>query len=462
MPLPLLVVCLLFWGGCSSEPAALAPPDPEPSSAALPVAPVDVEALELERIHSELYPAWLLARADRSARSSRARDALEALRELTRADSTLDEILLEMDRLVRAGPWDHARELLDQAAAWNERVEVLGEPFLLDAGVVSTPRREFFYAKSYRILSESQAQVDGDTQRVRVLQRMDKLAVRESYLGVLESDLGGAVVVAGTVSDAAVREIWPLLDGESSEPTLGRVASRIQTEIAGGLSPEDLEALASTAALRREAARVVEDIASRGACGSRYRIVRLPWAGVSEEGAERMDAAVERSHGSACPEVTASEAASLREGSATLRATEGLEAALERLAGLLSREVAIHELRHAQDRAAWVGEQDWEPHCEGCNELSLGGRRELSAYLASLAHGPTPVTSLFLACRQLEAEEGGIHREAVAFLDEQLGGACSEPPAELQQSARTLEARLFGGNRAVSLGDGYPGTLPVR
>ncbi len=175
-----------------------------------------------------------------------------------------------------------------------------------------------------------------------------------------------------------------------------------------------------------------------------------------------MDAAVERSHGSACPEVTASEAASLREGSATLRATEGLEAALERLAGLLSREVAIHELRHAQDRAAWVGEQDWEPHCEGCNELSRGGRRELSAYLASLAHGPTPVTSLFLACRQLEAEEGGIHREAVAFLDEQLGGACSEPPAELQQSARTLEARLFGGNRAVSLGDGYPGTLPVR
>ena len=460
MSLSRTVAILLLGVGCSSEPA-LVPAPPEPTPSTPEVALPDVAALDLERIHAELFPAWLLAHADRSARSTRARDALETLRKRTRPDPILDEALCEMDRLVRAGAWDHARELLDQAAAWNARVEALGEPYLLDAGVVSTPRREFFYAKSYRILSDSSAKVDDRVQRVRVLQRLDRLAVRESYLGVLESDLGGAVVVAGRVADAAIREVWPMLDGQGSETRQRRFATGIRAEIETNLGPQVMAPLAATAEIRRSATQAVDAIAARGACGSRYRIVRLPWAGISEEGAQRMAAAVERSTGSPCPEVTPNEADLLREGSARLRGTEGLEIALGTLAGLLSREVAVHELRHASDRAACQNETDWEPNCDGCGELSMGARRELSAYLASLAHGPTPMTSFFLACQLLDAEGGGHHQDAVAFLDEQLGGACAAPLPELQQRALSLEQRLFGGGRAVTLDGGYPAFLPL-
>jgi len=421
--------------------------------------PPNLEAVDLERVHAELFPEWVIQASRPPGRSDRAEQALDALRTEVEPDDNLTALVDEMALLVGEDPAEHAHRLLYLCWAWSEYLDDQGRPWRLVGAVRVGSDTSYFYTKSYQVLSDGLARVGGVDHRVRLVTRADHTNVVEAYLGAVEERTEGALVVVDRVVDLAVDEVWPLMspaaEGEL-DPVPRAFAEPVRAEVSAALSAPDVEVLRETAEDRARLVATVEAIRARRDCGSRFVIPFMPWEGIEPEDEGSWFGYADRSEGSSCPMLTREEATVVVEVSRRLREAEGLEDALEALVAQVSRAVAIHELRH-------VADGDHTP-CPGCPDGAHPAVvPELSAYAASFAAPGIGVTALFQGCLA-DRTTGGSHALALELILARLldDGCQGGPPPDLYERASALEEQLFARSEPTTLPADYPAALPLR
>lgn len=398
----------------------------------------------MERLHAVELPRWMIRLA--AARGGeyenlRARAAMTVIaRQAERfpevSAAAHDVLWLDASEPLPWSPW-RAVPVLHR---WNAALERAGLAIHLDATLETDPRGPVLAVNVYRVAFEGAVMVGPRKVRARLLQRIDRTNLVESWLGVVSEGHDSARVVLDRVRDASLDVLWPLLDPSRRDPP----ARALLRELRAALPPEHVETLTDTAAVRATALRVAGEINARRRCGSPLTMPRVPWRGFGPEGCRvLLDAAVPPGS-ELCPRVTTPEALALAEATVTLAGTPRLEAALSALVGHLARSVVVHEARHAADRAAG------EPRCVSCpDRLNAAARSELRAYLASLADPVTGHTALRQVCHAgLDAAHAAAWREARGALG---GDPCAEPPPDLRERALAAMRARYGAVEEISL-----------
>ncbi len=420
--------------------------------------PVATGEVDLQRVHAELVPAWFIALAHHPADSPRVQRAHAALSEALEGDPQLALLLDQLHTLVSEDPWEHAERIFSLTDAWNDQLRRTGQPWQLESNVVDLGQGPFFYTKSYRVEAELMVLVEGEPTPLRVLRRVDRTNVRESYLGMVVQGQEQALVMVDRVRELALDELWQLLD-PAVDPELSALeaafAPWVRAEIEAGLSPEQLRVLRETAGARWDLRAAAMAINLRQACGSTLVVRSVPWQGLDIDELSDLEALAQNNAGLPCPAITLDELERMRAATDRIRGTEGLEPALEALVAWAGRPTAVHELRHVADARS---HGEGRIPCDGCDELPTGATREASAYLASLVGSEAAYTALFQACGQT----GGSHAAAVDWIGAKLGDACRSPGPDLAALAALLERRRFGEREAIGLPEGWPRALPVR
>lgn len=416
----------------------------------------------LERVHARLLPSWVIARSQAHLKGGleAEAEAFATLRAALDGQPPLQKILDDL-RALTADPArlpERAEALREAVGMWNAAMQQAGKPWWIEGGVLSSPRRAFFYLKSYRVLADTRTQVGDATHRARFVARVDRTNVVESMLGHASPHQDGAIILVDRLHDLALDEIWPLLDPTTPDPQGARAA------LLAALPPTAAATLQATAPHRRALVKTTRAIAARRACGSTFRMARLPWQGfpIEEEALLESYARKYAAQRSECPGITHEEVAALVKASNALRDAPELRRAVEALVAQLARPIAIHEARHVADHAQADGLQT-PLACAACDaaRLSVRARAELSAYLASFAAPSTSATALFQACT-LNLNRGTPHAAALRFALPRLGmpeRCASPPPADLPARARDLERALFGRSDTITLPEDFPAHL---
>lgn len=427
-----------------------------------PVDPAALARIDFEQLHAHAIPDWieLLASARGAADRRRAEDAFRVLRATVAPDPNLAAIWDELHERLAGSALQHARRVDWLLWAHDQYLERVGQPYRLEASVhlrgSGARRRAVITVMTYRVVSDLRA---GAGERVRVLRRVDRTRVVEGWLGHTARDADGAIVVADRVLHFTVRHVWPALDAalDGRRPSAERgVLEGVREEVEAAIAPGHLEVLRETAADEQALIEIAESIRARHACGSRFEVFDLPYKGLSIASHRALRSALWASQWSRCPDVTVDEAARLIGASERLRATEGLDPALEALAALVARSVAAHELRHAGD-----GDDD-ALACVGCAEGTPPlVRAELSAYLAAFATRGLGYVAALQACAIPQRTPG--HALAVTIATEAAipGGCSGDAGVGLYARAERAERRYFGARPAVAVPDAFPRTLEV-
>jgi len=425
------------------------------------VAPATLNGIDLRDLHAALVPRWWISAVGRSAGEAHA--AVVAMDEALAGDATLAGLFAEIQPLVARDPLGNYAAILDGFRAWNEYLDEQGATWFVEPGT----QRGAFFVKTYEVVADAEVEVGGGGRRVRAMRRVDGTNVVEGWTGHSGEAGLGAQVTLNRVIEGAADRIWPLLDpaGDESldDPILRVFAPAVRAEAAASLDRADLAVLERTALVRRALLDVEVSQAERHRCTD-YRF-RLDWLGLSGASTARVveQARRDKAH-TACPGVTIEEAATLRDASATLSGTRGLEEAFGALVAHVALGTAIHEARHIADGA--VGGDGERPPllCPGCPpNYPEWGRWELSAYLASFGSERSGATSLLRACLFADQGSSSRHLAAMELLNESwaLDGCRAGPPGGLAELARETEADLFGRSEVATVGTGWPDRLPV-
>ncbi len=446
---------------------SLAPSDTAPSAAdaATPPAPAMFEGVDVRLVHTEPLPAWITAQSQPEAHEGE-EAAFATLMAAVEPSATLRDIVVELRS--RATPErlhepHNVEQLLKLVRRWNETLDRAGIPYVLRANVAGSPR-PFFYAFSCEVVADSRVEVAGTEHRARLLRRVDRINMREWYLGTVSEQEEGVIIVLGNVVTFAMDQLWPLLAAPESVTALGPVsvafAPAVQAELAAGLPAAYVESLRATASARAELVAAVTAMHERlTRCGGGYLVSIIPWNGFTAEELQRMRGVVADGR---CPAITTPEHEVLVRSSATLRNAEGLEPALEALAAWATRPILVHEARHAADAADAAAGRARVCHWCGQGDPELT-RMELSAYLAELAWSDAPAVALFQACHATSDSPGVGHAEALAVILERADHYCEAGPLEHAATvARALETEAFGRGDAIALKAELPSRVPVR
>jgi len=417
--------------------------------------PVDGEVLgsiDMEAVHRDRIPAWILDNAEK-----RGGPAFDRLMAEAGDDPNLAELLRVMEVEARAEP--NTERLLWAVWAWNRYLDDAGLPWHMAGGLHRQADRQVFYLKTYEVISDGHAMVGARHFRERVVRRADNIGVIEAYLGLTPDAEEGSLVVADRLASFGLREIWPLMDPamDRKQASSRRVfAKAVRKAIDPWITDEQREVLVLTASDRFYIEQAVARIHSRHSCGSRLVIRNVPFQGLPGEDLRAIRRAVATTGASDCPEATNDEALVLSIRSDHLRGVDGLEVALEHLVGVAARAIAVHEIRHAADEA------DRPLACYDCPpDLSEVGVMELSAYLSSFADPELGPLAALQACT-LPIDDLPARGRAIAFLSESLGNLCRTGPTDdLSQRARTLEQKLFGRTSPISLSENFPKRIGV-
>lgn len=430
--------------------------------------PVDAEALgsiDMALVHSELLPAWMIARARRgqgssARRAERAHEAFVSLRYSVARDSNMVELIDELEVLLDDDPVRHANRIDYVLWAYNDYLDRNAIPWRVEANLVvnrrSRRRRTIFSTRSYQVLADLETERG---ERLRLLSRGDVTNTRESWLGHTTHPKDGALVQLDRVQELTVQHVWPSLHpGLTTRLPLTerRFASHVRQEAFAQVAPELLALLHEAAVDQQALIEVADSVHARGTCGSSFRIWGLPWNGLNGPDRQALLDALHRSEGRSCPEVTIEEAARMLGASERLGTTDGMAVAVEALATWVARAVSVHELRHVRDEAR-------APTCEGCPPgTGAGTRAELSAYLAAFGTEGVGYLSLMQACG-LDPEGVGPHERALAIATAHLlpNGCLGDPPADLYEQARALEARFFGERDGIMLPADFPARVAL-
>lgn len=431
-----------------------------------------LEQVDLQRVHAELLPHWLIAQGKRAAGEGTEDEqvAFAALRTAIAPDANLTELLDELHELSSPSRLGAApRRALYLTWAWSHYLDRQGAPFLVLGSVRAQGFGPLLIATIHRVHVDAAVTVGAGSHRVRVTSRIDGTNVREAYLGAAGED--DAVVVVDRLRDFALDEVWSLLDPwlELRTPTQRGFAAAIREEARARLSDAAMQRLRATAAARWSMVEVVRVVESRRRdCDSGFHLGAVPWHGVSPQSQARLAKVAERHAVSGCAGITVDEVEVLERASAALHADPSLEAALEELVAFTAEHVVIHEARHLAD-AAHADGFDEPLACVSCSaSMGITARAELSGYLASLGWSSAPALALFQACRALAPdqgkplESGEPHRDALELLQRRMGLVCAEgPPPELRALARHLEEEMLGRSDEIALPESFPRRLPL-
>lgn len=407
-------------------------------------APAPLPLVGMERLHAVELPRWMIRLAAARAGEYENHRARATMGEIARRAASFPEVraaahdVLWLDA-AEPLPWSPWRAV-PALHRWNAALDRAGLAIHLDATIETDPGGPVLAVNVYRVSFEGAVLVGPRKVRARLLQRIDRTNLVESWLGVVSEGHDSARVVLDRVRDASLDVLWPLLDPARRDAP----ARALQREVRRALLPEHAEALADTAFVRATVLRVAGEINARRRCGSPLTMPRVPWRGFGPEGCRvLLDAAVPPGV-EMCPRVTTPEALALAEATVALAGTPHLEAALAALVGHLARSVVVHEARHAADRAAG------EPPCRACPaRLNAAARSELRAYLASLADPVTGHAALRQVCHaHLDDAHAAAWREARGALG---GDPCAEPPPDLRARALAAMHARYGAVEEITL-----------
>lgn len=432
--------------------------------------PAALGAMDLERVHRVLFPAWLLASNDPADGDRASRAALAALRAEVAKDGNLGALLDELTKAV-AHPRDAARaRRFDYLIwAWSDYLDRAGVAWRLEPTVHTLSGRRTLHVRAYRVVATVVATVGDEACRARLLSREDRSSMTEPYLGHTASRSEGALVILDRTQEFAENQVWAMLN-EANDVTLppleAAFARSIRGEAEGAISPDARALLRETSIDRHALLRTARDINDRARCGSAFRLWHFPSVALPRWTLDLVSSAVATNEGP-CPAVTAAEASTLAESSGRLWTNERrLQPALLALRAWVVRAVAIHELRHAADGGPDGEGVSWTSapgsRCVGCADvpatagLSRAARGELSAYLTGLGSPGTAYLSAYQACAN--AHEGTAVGAAVASLAPAVlpEGCTAAPPPDLVDRARAFEARLFRRVETITLSEGFP------
>ena len=417
-----------------------------------------LERIDFERVHETLLPRWTMALGGAtSALGRRAADRrFDELAEAVAPDPNLSGLLHATHRAVLEDPIANARRIDYLLWAYNRYLDTNDVPYRLEASLAIGPERAYLRTLSYGVMADAQS---SEGHRLRLLRRVDRMNTVEGWLGHTRTGEEGALILTQRVLHFTVRHVWPALHPALDErrPAAERSwLGYVRDEVRAALDEETYALLAETAGDQQTLIEVAQDVQARRACGSRFRILELPYNGLSEESRMAIHRALERSElqatlsaatsdgGAPCPDITLGEAARIVGASERLGATPGLEDAVERLAMVVTRAVAAHELQHVED-----GD---ELACAGCPKELVGiARAEVSAYLSAFSTEGLGYLSLLQACAAPRGR--GVHGRALqAVLDEILPYGCEGPTLHgLYALAEEIEVHLFGKRGDVEL-----------
>jgi hypothetical protein len=445
--LAMLFLVLGQWFGAQTGENRPAPYSPAEALDAQRLASID-----LHRLHAEQIPMWIVGRLNGDGDA-----AFEDLKRAVEPDPNLTEILEILAEETREEMDVH--RVVWATRGWNTYLDDAGVGLRMEAGLHTNDGHVDFYFKTYEVVSDAVAHVDGQPIRVRVVRRLDDLEIFETYLGRTRADEDGVLVMADRISGFALDAIWPLMDPalDPLQPPLSRrFAPAVRTAAAAFLTARQRDTLVLTASDRFHIQKVVARIHDRHRCGSRLLVREIPFGGLSGSDLRSIRRAVDTTRAHPCPEATTDESLLLSVRSEHLQSVVGLEEALEGLVSGVGRAIAVHEIRHAADAVS-------EPlSCSGCPaHLSEVGAKELSAYLSSFSADEAGVLASFQACT-LPLDDLPDRGPAIQLLSESLGGLCEEgPPSDLASRSRALEAAFFGRSTPLELPRSFAGRIPL-
>ena len=410
----------------------------------------------IERVHVELLSAWLLSRA----KAAGAGPEEEAFEELLDA---LDEggipelraIAEDLREETQRRGYEKDDALAGHLTAWNEALDRAGAPFVIRGGALESPRGPQLFITSGRTLHDGVVDVGSQTVRVRVIERVDDMNIRESVLGENVEVAQGGLLLSDRVLEFAIDRIWPILDPQA-KPTAwsATMVDAVRAEVRRDLSPESYAVLEDLAGARLAAVEAALATQSRRKC-SGFLFPRVGWRGVSPR-----DRDVLRRHVSAkdCPDVTEQEFEAVRTFTDRASAEPDLEEAVGALLAWSLRPIALHEGRHAADVEVTGSLLEPVP-CSACGDLSDRAKNELSAYAAEFAWTSAPAMAAYQVCLAI-AGSGGSHRSAIEFLFDELDGDCVSGLPD-QATVRAFEKRAFARDQPMALREAFPGSIPI-
>lgn len=424
-----------------------------------PEHPPDPEALariDFERVHAVLIPTWTIALANATSPYWRrhADDRFQELADAVAPDPNLHALLTRTHQTLRSDPIGQAHRLDYRLWAYNDYLDRQRVPWRLEAALVLGEERAIFHTFSYEVVADARTR---EGHRLRLLRRADPTSSVEGWLGKTGPPEEGAMVLMRRVLHFTVRHVWPGMHPalDARRPAEERPwLPPVRSEVADALDEESLRVLRETAVDQQALIEVAAAIEARAECGSRFRLHALPYNGLSGASLRSIYRALARSQARPdCPEITIDEAARIVGASERLAQTDGLEDAVERLAMVVARSVAVHELRHVADGEALA--------CPGCPEGLDGlAREEVSAYLSAFADPDTGYLALLQACSSPVAPT--LHSQAMQrVIEAVLPLGCTGPTLlGLDIFAGAIEEELFGPRPRVVLPE-LPDRVPL-
>ncbi len=418
-----------------------------------PVSPEAFASIDFEFVHEEVIPTYVRALSTMEPNGSRRRVeyAHRHLLHTLEADPNLVELWRELHLLAMLDPIRNARRIDYLLWAHNHYLEVHRVNFRLEAALTLYGDRPRLVTRSYRVLEDTH---DAEGHRARFLQRLDHLALTETWLGHTDRESDGAMLVADRILHFSIRHLWPGLVAalDQRRPARERGAlPLLRREAQAAIDPELYAVLVETAEDQQALLDAAQSIHARHRCGSRFHVYDLPYRGLSRRSYAALAMAIERSRGSSCPDVTLSEAAQIVGASERLSQTPRLEDALEALAAFGARAVAAHEVRHVADGPSR------QLACPGCPPMPSMARAELSAYLASFGAEGIGGTAALIACSNPQTERG-VDAQAIRLaVEAALPNGCEGAyPADFHARAQAAEARYFGTRSVAALPANFP------
>ncbi|MEZ4239988.1 MAG: hypothetical protein R3F59_28325 [Myxococcota bacterium] len=421
---------------------------------------VDREALaevDLAAVHEELVTDWVLSSGGMKSMQFR------RIRREAGKDPNLGALLDRMELLMDVDPVLNAPELLGLVSTWNAYLTTAGEPWRLAGEVQVGDGGGQLLMKAYRVIwREGTVRVGDHRFPAEIRRRADRTSLPDAWLGHMHDHRDGVVILLDGVTGFALDHVWPLLDPlleDELDPLQRAFAPSVRAEVAAWLTPEELAALEATAEDRYWMNRAAEAIHGRHQCGAAFYVARVPWDGMSGRDLATLQQAATLDADAPCPDVTETEALVFAVRSSHVRHTPGVRQALEHLAGLVGRAVAVHEARHAADDLALDGQPI---PCLGCPPQTTHlGALEGSAYAASFAHPETGALAMYQACA-LDPDRAPERTAMVSFLAERLDphGCAAGAPDDRVRRAEALQREIFGRAEPVSVPE-LPSSLPV-
>ncbi|MCO4762842.1 MAG: hypothetical protein KC502_15110 [Myxococcales bacterium] len=409
--------------------------------------------VDLERVHGALLTQWVVARNEDDEAADR---AFQAMKEAILPSPALTNLFTTLHELATPdrGLLKRNEDLQDVVATWNELLKNGGAPWWLEGNMLVGQGSAQFYVKTYRIRGTAVLTVGEERVVTRLLSRADHLNVVELALGHASPDKDHAALLLHRIRDHARDVLWPALSATETvaqqaaapgEDTT--LAGRVRSEVRVALTDAEWQALSSTAAARRTLVRIRRSVTASRRCGARLVLHIKKLEGLDLDTLRWLRGLAVRESQYKCAAITPAQVVELANASRVLRRTGGMVQALDRLVIWLARNVAVHESRHVADQRVHRGLEKKLP-CRQCpDSFSVRSSAELSAWLAEVAWGPSPFTTLHHACSLPSGTSTG---RALRFLLGRLGSAvCSRPPVDVQRRARLLELKIFGREERV-------------